>query len=142
MSTMGMTIGVLFYVVLAFVFIVSFTSICYELSPYSRKDAKVSLPEWERKTLYTIAGYPPLSILLLVIIALMLPAWNNTSSFTLHLLVWFCVGHVLLSVIGGAGAWYLRRRNPRNTFYFISDLLAGCVYVGCLIGLFFFVYKQ
>lgn len=140
MSTMGTTIGVLFYVVLAFVFIVSFTSICYELSPYSRRDAMASLPEWERKTLYTIAGYPPLSILLLIILAFMLPEWTETSA--LHLLVWFCIGHVVISVVGAAGAWYLRRRNPRNTFYFISDLLAGCVYVGCLIGLFFFVYKQ
>ncbi|MCB9047224.1 MAG: hypothetical protein H6550_13910 [Chitinophagales bacterium] len=140
MSMMSMAIGVLFYVVLAFVFIVSFTSICYELSPYSRRDATVSLPEWERKTLYSIAGYPPLSILLLIIMAFMLPGWKDAS--TLHLLVWFCTGHVLISVLGAAGAWYLRRRNSKNTLYFVTDLLAGCIYAGCLIGLFFFVYKQ
>ena len=56
MSMMGMTVGVVFYVALAFVFVVSFTSICYELSPYSRREHDVALPDWERKTLYTIAG--------------------------------------------------------------------------------------
>lgn len=140
MSMMGTTIGILFYVVLAFVFIVSFTSICYELSPYSRKDATVRLPEWERKTLYTIAGYPPLSLLLFIILALMLPDRHNLSLSARQIITWFCVWHVVLSVAGAVGAWYLRKRNRRNTIYFVTDLFSGSVYVGCLIALFFGVY--
>ncbi len=140
MSTMGMTIGVLFYVVLSVVFIVIFTSICYELSPYSRKDATVALPGWERKTLYTIAGYPPLSLLLLAIIAVMLPGLAHLSADALKTLTWFCIWHTVLSVIGAAGALYLRRRNKRNTVYFVTDVVSGIVYVGCLIGLFFSIH--
>lgn len=137
MSMMGMTIGVVFYVVLSFVFIVSFTSICYELSPYSRKDATVALPEWERKTLYTIAGYPPLSLLLFLIFTFMLPDWHHVSDEALSMVAWFCIWHVLLSVVGATGAQFLRRRNKRNNVYFITDLVSGSVYVGCLIALFF-----
>lgn len=140
MSMMGTTIGILFYVVLAFVFVVSFTSVCYELSPYSRKDAKVSLPEWERKTLYTIAGYPPLSLLLFIILAFTLPEWYDTTAPTQHIVIWFCVWHVLISVIGASGAWYLRKRNRRNTIYFVTDVFSGSIYVGCLIALFFGIY--
>lgn len=137
MSTMGMTIGVLFYIVLSVVFIMIFTSICYELSPYSRKDATVALPGWERKTLYTIAGYPPLSLLLLGIILAILPGFSNLSSGILKTLTWFCIWHAVVSVMGAAGAMYLRRRNKRNTVYFITDVVSGIVYVGCLIALFF-----
>ena len=141
MSTMGMTLGFLLYLMLSFVFIISFTSICYELSPYSRKDPTVILPEWERKTLYTIAGYPPLSLLLLVIVAFVLPAFASLSANTLRIIAWICAWHVFISVLGAAGAWYLRRRNRRNTVYFVTDLLSGCIYVGCLIALFFYVYR-
>lgn len=140
MSMMGTTVGVLFYVGLSFAFVVSFTSICYELSPYSRKDATTTLPEWERKTLYTVAGYPPLSLLLLIILAMILPHWYDTSASTLHIIVWFCIWHVIISVVGAAGAWFLRRRNTRNTIYFVTDLFSGAIYVGCLIALFFGVY--
>lgn len=141
MGTMGETIGVLFYVMLSFVFVVSFTSICYELSPYSRKDATVALPDWERKTLYTIAGYPPLSLLLLCILALVLPGLPGMAADALRTIGWFCAGHVFISVLGATGAWYLRRRNSRNTIYFITDLLTGCIYAGCLILLFFGIYR-
>lgn len=137
MSTMGMTIGVLFYIVLSVVFIMIFTSICYELSPYSRKDATVALPGWERKTLYTIAGYPPLSLLLLGIILAILPGFSDLSSGILKTLTWFCIWHAVVSVMGAAGAMYLRRRNKRNTVYFVTDVVSGIVYVGCLILLFF-----
>lgn len=140
MSTMGITIGVLFYVFLSVVFIVIFTSICYELSPYSRKDATVALPEWELKTLYTIAGYPPLSLLLFAILAVLLPGLAQLSPDALQTLTWFCAGHLIFSVVGAAGAIYLRKRNRRNTVYFISDLLSGIVYTGCLILLFFGVH--
>lgn len=142
MGTMGMTIGVLFYVGLAFVAIVIFTSICYELSPYSRRDENVALPEWERKTLLTVAGYPPLSLLLLGVIAYMLPGIaSGTSGHGLSMLAWFCAGHACLSSIGAAGAWYLRRRDRRNTIYFVGDLLTGAVYISCLIVLFFYIYR-
>ena len=135
-----MTLGVLIYVVLSFVFIVLFTSICYELSPYSRRAANVALPEWERKTLYTIAGYPPLSLLLLAILAMLIPGWQSDMPM-FRIIVWFCTAHVVISVMGAAGAWYLRQRNNRNTIYFVTDLLSGCVYTCCLIILFFQVYK-
>lgn len=137
MSMMGITIGVLFYVVLSVVFIVISTSICYELSPYSRKDATVALPEWERKTLYTIAGYPPLSLLLLGIMAAVMPGLPQLSADALKTITWFCTGHAVVSILGATGAWYLRRRNKRNTVYFVSDLFTGAVYTACLIGLFF-----
>lgn len=140
MGTMGMTIGVLFYVVLCVLFIIIFTSICYELSPYSRRDATVALPEWERKTLYTMAGYPPLSLLLLGIVAALLPGIATLSADALITLTWFCTWHLLLSVAGAAGAMYLRRRNPRNTIYFITDVITGIIYTGCLIMLFFGVH--
>lgn len=140
MSMMGTTIGILFYVMLAFVFVVSFTSVCYELSPYSRKDATVALPGWERKALYSIAGYPPLSLLLFIVLIFLLPEWYDTSPLTQAIIKWFCIGHVVLSVIGATGAWYLRKRNTRNTIYFVTDLFSGSIYVGCLIALFFGIY--
>jgi hypothetical protein len=133
---MGMTFGVLIYVVLSFVFIVIFTSICYELSPYSRRASNVSLPEWERKTLYTVAGYRPLSLLLLGILAMVIPGWENDIPL-FRIIVWFCTAHMVISVIGAAGAWYLRQRNRRNTVYFVTDLFSGCIYACCLIMLFF-----
>lgn len=141
MSWMGEILGVLFYVMLSFVFIVSFTSICYELSPYSRMDARSSLPEWERKTLYTVAGYPPLSLLLLVILAFMLPG-DATPSLDgqVHIITWFCIWHAVLSGIGAAGAMYLRKRNRRNTVYFVTDLAAGSIYFSLLM-LIAFIYN-
>lgn len=140
MSMMGMTIGVLIYVALSFVAIVIFTSICYELSPYSRRDETVALPEWERKTLYTVAGYPPLSLLLLGLMAFSLPGLSSTSGEGLYMAAWFCAGHAGISSVGAAGAWYLRRRDKRNTLYFVGDLLTGAVYTTCLIALFFHIY--
>lgn len=142
MGTMEMTIGVLFYVMLSFVAIFIFTSICYELSPYSRRDETVTLPEWERKTLYTMAGYPPFSLLLLAVMAFTLPGISagNTGE-SLSIVAWFCAGHACISSVGAAGAWYLRRRDRRNTIYFVSDLLTGAVYTTCLIALFFYIYK-
>lgn len=140
MSMMGTTVGVLFYIMLTFVFIISFTSICYELSPYSRRDATTRLPSWERKTLYTIAGYPPLSLLLFAILIVLLPEWYNTTAPTKSIVVWYCIGHILISVLGATGAWYLRRRNKRNTIYFVTDVFSGSIYVGCLIVLFFGIY--
>lgn len=136
MSMTGMTLGVLFYVGLAFVFVVSFTSICYELSPYSRRAADVALPDWERKTLYSIASYPPLSLLLLVILAFSLPGGTSLAASAVRIISWFCIWHVLISVLGAAGAWYLRRRNKRNTVYFVSALFAACIYACGLIVLF------
>lgn len=138
---MGMTIGVIFYVALAFVFVVSFTSICYELSPYSRREPDVALPNWERKTLYTIASYPPLSLLLFIILTFMIPDVSSFAPSAMHIIAWFCIWHTVISVIGAAGAWYLRRRNKRNTLYFVSDIFSGCIYACCLIGLLFYVYR-
>lgn len=141
MSMMGMTIGVLFYVALSFVAIVVFTSICYELSPYSRRDESVALPEWERKTLYTVAGYPPLSLLLLGLMSFSLPGLSTAPGDSLYMVAWFCAGHACISSVGAAGAWYLRRRDKRNTVYFVGDLLTGAVYTTCLIVLFFYIYR-
>lgn len=141
MSMMGMTIGVLFYVALSFVAIVIFTSICYELSPYSRRDETVALPEWERKTLFTMAGYPPLSLILLGLAAFLLPGLSAASGEELNSLAWFCAGHACISSVGAAGAWYLRRRDKRNTVYFVGDLLTGAVYTTCLIAVFFYIYR-
>lgn len=138
---MGMTVGVVFYVALAFVFVVSFTSICYELSPYSRREPDVALPDWERKTLYTIASYPPLSLLLFIILAVMIPDISSIAPSAMHIIAWFCIWHTIISVIGAAGAWYLRRRNKRNTMYFVSDIFSGCIYACCLIGMFFYLYR-
>ncbi|MBW7912146.1 MAG: hypothetical protein H3C54_00215 [Taibaiella sp.] len=140
MSMMGMTIGVLIYVALSFVAIVIFTSICYELSPYSRRDETVALPEWERKTLFTMAGYPPISLVLLGFAAFVLPGLSTASGNELLTIAWFCGGHAGISSVGAAGAWYLRRRDKRNTVYFVGDLLTGAVYTTCLIALFFHIY--
>lgn len=141
MSTMGMTMGVMFYVAMAFVFVVSFTSICYELSPYSRRAADVALPDWERKTLYSIASYPPLSILLLIVLAFSLPGGTSLAASAVRIITWFCIGHIVISVLGAAGAWYLRRRNKRNTVYFVSALFTGCLYACGLIALFLKVHQ-
>lgn len=139
MSTMGMIVGIVLYMVLSLVFIVSFTSICYQLSPYSRLRANAILPEWERKTLYTLAGYPPVSLLLLVILAFVLPEWAAGKIPEYKIIFWFCVGHVLLSVAGVVCARYLRKRNNKNNFYYFTDIATGCIYAGILIAIVFLV---
>lgn len=138
MSMMGMFTGWFFYVCLSFVFMISITSIFYELSPYSRTDSDTRLSGWELKTLYSFAGYPPLSLLLLVVFTFIT---DELTGFNLTILLWFCTAHLIISVLGAAGASYLRRRNSRNSLYYFSDLLAGCIYACCLLAFFFGMYQ-
>lgn len=139
MSMMGTAIGVFLYIMLSLVFIVSLTSICYQLSPYSRLRANASLPEWERKTLYTLAGYPPISLLLLIILAFAVPHWAVGNLPGLRVLLWFCAGHVFITVAGIVSARYLRKRNTRNSVYYFTDIAAGCIYACAFIGLHFYL---
>ncbi len=137
MGMMSMTVGLVCYVLLSFAFIVSCSSICYELSPYSRRGADVSLPEWERKTLYTIAGYPPLSLLLLAIIGFVLTGDTAATIPALQFISWYCIGHLAISVIAIVSARYLRERNKRNAIYYFTDMMSGCIYAGVLITIMF-----
>lgn len=114
--------------IMAAPFVISFTAICYSLSPYSRIGADARLSVWERKTLYALAAYPFVSIALFFVLSVLVPNGGMDEYISIY-----CLAHALICIFGATGAWYLRRRNKKNTAYFVVDTTIACIYFAILL---------
>ncbi len=109
-------------------FVISFTAICYSISPYSRISPDAQLSALETKTLYALAAYPFISIAVFFVLSVLVPQGGMEEYINVY-----CITHALLCVLGAASAWFLRRRNKKNTAYFIVDTTIACIYFAILL---------
>lgn len=112
----------------------SLSMVTYEVSHLNKMSVSHPLRIWERTIYYFIAGYPLILLVGMYIIdSFQLVSIKVNQPVQMQYVLWFCIAHFLLSVLGISVSKYLRKKHKTHIVFTIVNIIAGgCYLYTCL----------